>query len=313
VSRFSIVTTCFNEYELLRQLVESILCNVDKETYDKLIIADDFSKLDGKLRQYLEYLQKTYDFIDVILHDKSYDSVYNDWPTTTPESSNWGPVVNLMHGVERVNTEFTLNVDNDTVFLAKSRNVLAEMAEYFDRYPDVVIMGQVQGDRERFKVHTDPGRYWNDNNKIGSPSPMANAVRMSLIKDGISDYVLPGHLRDKPVLAGWNHAYLLRGIFAAKLHTMNFPLFGDLYMVHIGGAVVDLQVEGRKMRKFAYCLDFQGNYGGKGGGCAIRDWYSGRAMINMTHNQYLEYLREQYNRPFEDVRPFNESILKIAD
>jgi hypothetical protein len=183
MSRFSIVTTTFQEYELTRQLVESVLTNVERSTFDKLIIADDFSKKDGKLRPYLEYLQNNYDFIECILHDEHFDSIYNDWPTTTPVGSNWGPIVNLMHGVERVETEFTLNVDSDTIFLSNGKYILSEMAGRFDQNPEVAIMGQVQGDRTPYKVFTDPGKYWNDNNKIGTPSPMANAVRMSIIKE----------------------------------------------------------------------------------------------------------------------------------
>jgi hypothetical protein len=108
----------------------------------------------------------------------------------------------------------------------------------------------------------------------------------------------------------------MRGIFEAKLHTMNFPVFGELFMMHIGGGIVDQHVEGRKIRKFAYCNDFTGRYGGKGGGAtntSIIDWYSGRAMINMKHNEYVAYLRKLYDRPYNDVRKFDESIIKIVD
>ncbi|MFA5026053.1 MAG: glycosyltransferase family 2 protein [Candidatus Shapirobacteria bacterium] len=315
-ARFSIVTTTFNEYELTRQLVESVLTNIDRSTFDKLIIADDFSKKDGKLRPYLEYLQSNYDFIECILHDEHFDSIYNEWTKTTPAGSNWGPVVNLMHGVERVETEFSLNVDSDTIFLKKSKNLLTEMANRFDQNPNVVIMGQVMGDKTPYKVFTDPGKYWNDNDKIGSPSPMANAVRMSLIKERGIDYVFLGHPRDKAIRAGWNTSFLMRGIFEANLHTMNFPLFSEPFMVHIGGGTVDQHVVGRMMRKFAYCTDFEGRYGGKGGGdkaISIIDWYSGRVMINKKHDEYVAYLRNLYNRPYNDVREFDESIIKVVD
>jgi hypothetical protein len=104
----------------------------------------------------------------------------------------------------------------------------------------------------------------------------------------------------------------MRGIFAAELHTMNFPLFSELYMVHVGGGIVDQYVTGRMMRKFAYCTDFQGHYGGKGTN-QILDWYSGRLIINMTHDKYVDYLRTLYNRPFEDVRPVDETIFKLID
>jgi hypothetical protein len=141
---------------------------------------------------------------------------------------------------------------------------------------------------------------------------MANAVRMSIIRELGLDYVPAEHPRTKARLAGWNHAFLMHGIFEKKLCTMNFPLFSELYMFHLGGGIVDQHVPGRSMRKFAYCEDFVGRYGGKGGNIN-NDWYSGRLVVNMTHDNYVNYLRKQYNRPFDDVQQLDESIFKVID
>ena len=57
MSKFTIVTSVYNEYELLRQFVESILHNVDPNSYDKIIIVNDFSKKDDKWEKgYYEYI-----------------------------------------------------------------------------------------------------------------------------------------------------------------------------------------------------------------------------------------------------------------
>jgi len=217
-----------------------------------------------------------------------------------------------LRGVERVNTEFTLNIDCDTILLKKSKNILVEMANYFDTYPEVAIMGQVGVDRTPYKVYKDAGKNWDqDPPKLGTPSPMANAVRMSIIREGGINYVFSDHKLYEPIRANWNISFLIRGIYAAKLHTMNFPLFGDLYMVHVGGAVSNLQREDRKGRKFGYCnepVHYEGRHGNK-----ISDWYSGRMIVNKTHQEYLNYLKETYSKPFEDIQLIDEKMFKTID
>lgn len=338
--RFTILTTVYNEYELLRQLIESILINVDVQTYVEIIIVDDYSFTDGKLREYENYLSKTYKTIKVINFKESrasvycnqegynrdntdfrlYDStrnIYDKKDFNPSDHCNWGPSMAVQIGLDKVDTEFVLVVDTDVIFLKKCGTFLNNMAKEFDDNQRIMSMGQVIGlnsnevvlCKEQKKSKTSKTLR---GGKSGEVSPMANACRMGawLVHD------LEPFARGKTI-TGWSNSHFLRDVFKKKFYTLNFPLFSDGYLVHLGRGTVSNQVPGRKNYgcDFGYCktIPATNRYGGRAGVGNIVDWYSGRYVVNLEPKIYRAMLEEKYSSSFDTMVSFDESLLILED
>lgn len=322
--RFSIITSVYNEYEILRQLIESILQNVNKATYKDIIIFDDYS-YNKKLREYLLYLDKTYDFIKIIIHDESRLNPYDFGNEEVRQKEghlysnldkpSCGPVCSMRHASKLVNTDFYLAVDTDIIFRSHFGSLFNKMAKLFDDQPTVAMMGQCMGYKKDLHIHPDPAEwYLKDPIKYGAPSPMANAVRNSIFDD--PHIVRYATSDDSTAFYGWNHTLVLRSLFyediwdgkikRKKYYTMNFPLFTDGYLVHIGGGTVNFHRYKRRSRKFGFVLDGDPGYGGT----KYNDDYSGKVKIKMSHNEYVSYLKKTYKKPFEQIQKIPETMFK---
>ena len=133
---FSIVTTVYNDYELLRQLVESVQ-RYCKGWWD-MIIFDDYSNPNSKLREYENYLNGVSDNgITVITHDEyraphMHKRVYTtfteefveapiDLSIYDTEEPNMGHAYALKEAIKHTDplTQFVFQCDCDTIFLSK--------------------------------------------------------------------------------------------------------------------------------------------------------------------------------------------------
>lgn len=336
--RFTILTTVYNEYELLRQLIESILVNVDGSTYAEIIIVDDYSFTDVKLREYENYLTDTYDKIKVINFDESRPSVYtaeqgynrdntnfslydstknlNDSDIDPTKHFNFGPVYAIQKGLEEVKTEFVLVVDTDIIFLKNCKTVLNDIAKEFDKNKKVMSLGQVVGlnsnEKEVCKNQVESKTSTRLRGGLsGGVSPMANACRM----DAWNKHNLEKFTKG-PTILGWSNSLFLNDIFDKGFYTSNYPLFSFPYLVHLGAGTVSSQLPGRKDNgcSFGFCKTIkQKKYGGRVGVDNIIDWYSGRYIIDIDPIEYRSLLEEKYNSEFSTIIPFDEDILIKGD
>jgi len=147
MSRFTIISSVYNEYELLRQFIESIITNVDPNTYDQVIIVDDYSKRKGILREYENYVNKAYDKINIILHDEYRHAAFyqSDWMSSKTISQNFdyrlfesslsnnGVMKSYQMALEYVNTDFVIVLDTDCVFLSKFGNTFDAVLTGFNQ------------------------------------------------------------------------------------------------------------------------------------------------------------------------------------
>jgi len=118
----------YNDYELLRQFVESALHNLDPKSWSRILILDDYSRLDTRLREYEEYLRldSRFKIINFLEHRRM-----NHYMDSEEHLANWRhhfetTELNLGHaggfnlGIDQVETEFMFYLDVDTVFLRKA-------------------------------------------------------------------------------------------------------------------------------------------------------------------------------------------------
>ena len=148
--RFTIVSSVYNEYKLLRQFTESILHSVDPSTYAQVIIVDDFSDPNpkGKLRGYENYLNKNQPKFRIInFPEYRHARWYGEYD---PEihfnsKSSMGVVCSYQHALEFVRTEFVILCDTDCVFLSKFGDTLNTIVDLYDQHPNVMTIAQLQG------------------------------------------------------------------------------------------------------------------------------------------------------------------------
>lgn len=129
MARFSIVTTTYQSYELTRQLVESIWHYLDPNSYEKIIIVDDYSDSNGKLREYLGWLKGNEKFCILVEDEFRYVDYYQyKWMEEKREDEFFnhkkfdinkptrGHLLSVLEGFEYVDTEFVFVMDMDTFF-----------------------------------------------------------------------------------------------------------------------------------------------------------------------------------------------------
>jgi len=318
MNRFSIVITVYEEYELLRQAYESIIHHVDSDSYKEIIIVDDHSNPKGKLREYLNYLSTlpkvtilTFDDYRVGFHCSDKDLARINMSKYSSKEKGFGHGHSLWRGIEKVTAEFVLCFDADSVFLKRSKTMLHEMAELFDKYEKVVTIGQLAGVMSD-KVEVCEQRFdykfgRRETTCGGFPGSPAFACRMK----GWSEYGL-GPIAGKPQKINWVAGRYVDTVFEKGYHTLNFPVFSQKYAYHVGGAIFYFTRPGRMEGKFGFCNDFKTSYGPRQGKDILYDWYAGRYILNMTTEKYVNYLRKKYSTPFDAIQePLNEDKLKL--
>jgi len=319
--RFSIVITVYEEYELLRQAYESIIHHIDPDSYKEIIIVDDHSNPKGKLREYLNYVSTlpkvtvlTFDDYRVGFHCSDKDLTKIDISKYSSGEKGFGHGHSLWRGIEKVSTEFVLCFDADSVFLEKSRTLLPQIAQLFDNYEKVLTIGQLAGlMSDEIKVCEQRFEYVFGSRSTtcgGFPGSPAFACRMK----SWSEYGMTP-IAGKPQTMSWVAGRYVDSVFEKGYHTLNFPVFSQKYVYHIGGAIFKFTRPGRREGTFGFCSDCSWRYGPRQGKDTLYDWYAGRHILDMTTNRYVKYLKEKYGAPFDVLQePLNEAkLIKIRE
>jgi len=145
----------------------------------------------------------------------------------------------------------------------------------------------------------------------GYPSPMAYACRMAGFK---STDLLMMHSsypsEEEKIIQGWEHREYIADIFEKGFSTCNFPLYSGGYLAHVGGAsCLNIGNENKNKWIFGFTRDFCYRYGGRATANTLWDWYSGCHMIDMTAQEYGEYLDRTYTTEFQNIQPGIEDRL----
>lgn len=295
----------YNDYELLRDFVESALNNLDPQSWESILILDDYSKTNTKLREYENYLEQD-DRFNIISFSEhrlmrhymaGSDSVDN-------EEKNLGHGAGFNMGISKVGTEFMLYLDVDCIFLRKSKEMLNEMSEMFDKHPDVMAAGQLFGVNGRaiyegrFKFFHGPAD--RDSTAGGFLGPSSGAFRMS----GWNEKELPLLSTDRlpNLLTRFSSEVFLSGFKIGS-----YPWFTEMRILHLGRGIVRRYSEEQRGIPepdwFVFCKDFHGQHGPRFGLEDLRSNHYGRGFINMTSREYRNYLKERGEKPFEEINP----------
>ena len=325
--RFSIVIPVYEQYELLRQSIESIFHFVSPELYDKIIIVDDHSDPNGKLREYENYLE-TLPKVEVIKFDdyklcfhcddrdfhiaeeshvKELDKIVGH------RSVGFGHGYSLQVGIDKVKTDFVLCFDADSAFVCPSDSVLIRMTEMFDGCEKVMSIGQLAGlMSNKYEIVEDKFEYifGSRHTKCGGyPGSPVFACRMSAWRDNLLDPICP-----EPTKMPWVAGHYCDCLFERGYYTQNFPIMSKGFVFHAGGGILRKARFGRREGKttFGMCED-SWRYGGRQGFDVVVEWYQGRFILNMTSEEYEEYLKYKYDSPFDEVQPpLDKNYLHIA-
>jgi glycosyltransferase involved in cell wall biosynthesis len=327
MANFTIVIPVYNQYELLRQCVESMFRYI-KDTYHELIIIDDYSDPRGKLREYENYLD-TLQKIRVIKSDEYRLSVHCDGRHLACAQGRSDKELNgvdltkstrghgycIQTGINEAKTDYVFFMDADSVFLNNSQELLNCLEKQFSRYPNCIGIGQLAGLMTNDIVAIDKqfsyimgGITCNGGGSIGSP---AFALKR-LDKEGNLIKVL-----DRPKHKGWALSDFHREYFTKGYSVLNYPFFSQKKIFHIGGAILSYArfggESGIENIKFGMLKDGQ-PYGGRRGTECMCDWYQGRYLLNMETNEYIHYLRDKYNTPFDQIQlPLDENLLYLTN
>ena len=323
MSKFSIVTSVYNEYELLRQWVESILLNVDPNSYEKVIIIDDFSCKDTKLREYENYINTNLEKFEIVRfpehrHMLFYNHLEQD-PNTFDRNifDNDKPNLGIMRAyqmaLEMVQTEYVVMCDTDNVFLKGFQGALNQVSDLYDKNPDVMSISQLQGfsSNEIFKsnkvgLKNMPG----ENGGAGGPSPMFSTFRVAAWKEHKLCPLCstPGRRRGN----GFVDFFL--SVIGNKFYLMNFPFFSKDYVFHIGGGTARRNIHNKpgvpKKTRFGNVTDTSHRYASR---CdnSVCDYYAGAHLLKMKNDEFEKWMKHKYNTPFHEVqKPFDETLIE---
>jgi hypothetical protein len=322
MSRFSIVSSVYNEYEILRQFIESIIYNVDPETYEKVVIVDDFSWNKGILRKYENYINSKYDKLNIINFDEyRYARWYQNYNQPASETfdpslfdtdrSSLGVVKSYQLALEHVNTEFVVICDTDCVFLSKFKSTLNTIAKLYDEYPQVMSISQLQGHASDEIFESDivgcknmPG----ENGAAGGPSPMFSTFR---IEAWTKHHLVP-IASDPGIRRGNGFIDFFLSVIARGFKVANFPFFSKDHVYHIGGGTArrNTHNQGNPSKVGFGSLNATTYRYGARGDNYVYDYYAGAHRIDMHSDAFANYLKNKYNIPIDTLaEPFDESML----
>lgn len=323
MSRFTIVSSVYNEYELLRQFIESIKYSVDPETYDKVVIVDDFSRKDGPLRKYENFINSSPDKFNIInfdeyRHVRWYQSGFAlkevssrfDWRVFDNDKPNLGVCSAYQLALEHVKTEFVVICDTDCVFLSKFDDTLNQIAELYDQYPKAMAISQLQGhgSSDVFESNTIGMKHMPHLIKeAGGPSPMFSTFRIAAwTEHGLIPIASTPWRR-----RGYGFGDFNLSVVGMGYSFVNFPFYSKDYVYHIGGGTARRNTfnKGNPIHPYGSAAN-RGHYEARVGEF-VHDWYSGAHYINMNSDTFTDYLKEKYKLPMNQMAaPFDEKMLK---
>jgi glycosyltransferase involved in cell wall biosynthesis len=305
LSTFTIVSSVYNQYELLRQFIESILYNVDSESYEKVIIIDDFSNPSGKQREYENYINSHYDKFKIItFNEERPPRYYSEIPG---KASSLGVVNSYQLALESVTTDYVIICDTDCVFLSKFKSTLNQISQLFEEHPNVMAISQLVGHSSNEIFESDIVGLKNmpaENGGAGGPSPMFTAFRVvAWTEHNIAPIAsTPGQRRGN----GFIDFFL--SVIGNGFKIMNFPFFSGDYVFHIGGGTARRSVN--KSLGYGHLKDCGYRYAATAD-AFVHDYYAGAHKIDMTSVAFTNYLVNKYNIPIDKLAStFDETLLK---
>jgi len=325
---FSIVIPIYNQYELLRQCIESIWINIPHDSYHEIIIVDDYSDPNGKLREYENFLSTLPKF-KIIKSDEYRRSIHcrqrHIEVARARKERELEKMEIIQHsrghgnayqtGIDQVQTDFVFCCDADCIFLTHSKNIFNDFGYIFKAYPNAAAIGQLAGvmsnDVLEYKEHfkyTFGGIENHSGSCLGSP---AFACRINCFSEkNISISKLP---QDR----GWALSEYCKEIYQQGLSIINYPIFSKNNLFHVGGGSLFAARFGGEagIENIKYGMLEDGNpYGGRRGSNLICDWYQGRYLLRMKTKEYINSLRDKYNTSFDKIQsPLNEELLYLVD
>lgn len=328
----TIIIPVYNQYELLRQCVESIFHYIDDKpprgfkasAFDQILIIDDYSDPNSRLREYENYLN-TLPSVTVILSDEYRVSAHAlEHHVTIAQRRNdkeyakmkKGPHTRghgfaLQTGIELSNTEYCFCIDADSCFLQSSPGMIQEVEQLFKDNEKVMSIGQLAGLMSNEHTIMDHiFRYNMGGREVGlggCPGSPAFFIRKN---DEI-------RIANKPIHRGWALTAYINEIMQRGLQVMNYPIFSGKKMFHVGGAILlaarfwgDI---GKDRTRYGMLKDGE-IYGGRRGKNLMCDWYQGRYILRMFTMEYIRYLEEKYSKPFNELQPpINDNLFYTAE
>ena len=331
--KFSIVTTVYNEYELLRQFIESVKHHIDPKSYDKIVVFDDYSDPKGRLGEYENFLNEHDEKVSVVLHDEyrpahlskrkytSFVEEYTEEPIDLTiydtDEPNMGHPYALREAMNHIDTDFVFQCDCDCFFLSKAKNLLFDIGKLFEQNEKVLGIGQFVGKKiDELIVVNDRFIWESRGRKAGSGnyvSQCASALRTSAWKEHGIYIVPPTHFKskdEKVTAAALNffHEFL----YAKGFQTMNFPIFSQGYMIHLGGGSIKRAPS--KIYNAGFCEDFSAPYGARRDVNVLESWHMGRYFVKMKYKDYANHLKQKYENNFDEIQEsLDESLVGILD
>ena len=339
MARWSIVITVYQKYELVRQLVESIWNFIDPDNYEKIIIVDDYSDPNGKLRQYLDWLKEKEKFHIVMEDDFRYLHFYQynwikdkrkdeffDYEKFDLERPTRGHLPSVLEGCKYVDTEFVFVMDMDTFFLKGSESLFKRLEKEFDNREKVLIVGDSHYSKNYDPVEYDRlnlGVYYNEDlvRGHGFVNTPACAIRTDSWKRYNIDMIRPDWEKIRAAtnrkLTGILWGQFVPKLFEAGFHSLHYPIFGKRNVLHLGRSVIKRNTVDKApimYSTYGFCRDWFGPYGARKGPWELEDWRAGRCYVDMESEEYDKFLEQKYDKPFEAVQmPLSDELIKAVD
>jgi len=299
---WTIFTMVYNDYQLLRNFIESVYCNVDPNSWDRLLVLDDFSEIGGRLREYENFLIEHEEKIDVINFPEY--RCMNHYMRERGRKPNLGHGSSFNMAIGKMETDYALYLDVDCIFLKSAYDILHDLTKAFEKDSDVMAAGQLFGTKER-KTYSEKFNFYHgpagrDSKAGGYVGPSSGAVRLS----GWAEEKIP-YFDTSRLPNLFNQ--VSEGIFHRGGKIYSYPWFTEMKILHLGrGIVRRMSEEDRGLKDtdwFVFCKDFHGRHGPRFGPEDLRSHHYGRGFINMTSAEYREYLKYKGDKPFEIVNP----------
>lgn len=327
----SIVMSVYNDYELLRQCMESVFQTIFDEI-EEIIIVDDYSNFVCKLRPYLEYLENKYNKIKVIRSDEYRLSIHakyehlriaisrgqKELDGMVQERQTMGHGYALQQGINVAESDIVFCIDQDIVLLQNSKGMIGEIHKLFADNPKVACISQLAGLMSNsLEIMKEAFRYKMGDKLMGkiggTPSGSIFFLRR-VLKDANGDQI---SLFNGPAHHGWLLSSYMPVFFENGYYTMNYPLFSQKKVFHCGGGSLKRARFGGEagMKGIKYGMLRDGNtYGGRIGHNDIAEWYQGRYILDMDTLEYISYLESKYDKPFDEMQPpLDENKLYVAN
>lgn len=314
MSKFTIFTMIYEDYYMLRQFVESIYNNVDRDSYERILILDDYSNPEGKLREYEKWLENYDRKVKIICFDEFRRLKHYSKDNGLKENLGVGRAFDL--SMEYVDTDYLFYADADSIFLKKSKNILNILSNLLDEYEYVQIVGQMRGVEGSDIIEIYKWFNYYDNRTLriepngGDIGPVVAALRMGAFK-------VLGLKIDSGFKLGATFGYFTRCLMELnKFTALSFPIFTDMYMLHLGGGIIRRLVNDKEIG-FIFLKDIlptRGTMSGPRSGGKLHNRFYGRGLINLTNENYINYIKELYGEPFNKIQnSIDENLVYTID